>query len=319
MNFRGLLWTLSLLAGFIVGGCAQDAQPAYRNPKLTGEERAADLVKRMTLEEKVDQLAGGRRRGRNGNDPEEQQIFQELGQLYRENSQVSSHDAAQLRNKAQHFLREKTRLGIPAIFQGEALHGFMAYGSTSFPQALGLASTWDPELVQQAFTAAADEMGSAGVNQAFTPVLDLGRDPRWGRTEETYGEDPYLVARMGVAAITGLQGNTWEIDRHHVLATMKHFAAHGQPESGTNTAPVNISERELRETFLVPFEAGVEQAHAGSVMASYNEIDGIPSHVNLWLLDKVLRQEWGFRGYVTSDGGGLQMLVETHHVAADFC
>jgi beta-glucosidase len=276
MNFRGLFLTLSLLTGFIVGSSAQDAQPAYRNPKLTGKERAADLVKRMSLEEKVDQLAGGRRRARNSNDPEEQQIFQALGQLYRENSQVSPHDAAQLRNRAQHFLMEKTRLGIPQIFQGEALHGFMAYGSTSFPQVLGLASTWDPDLVQQAFTAAADEMTSVGVNQAFTPVLDLGRDPRWGRTEETYGEDPYLVARMGVAAITGLQGKTWEIDRHHVLATMKHFAAHGQPESGTNTAPVNISERELRETFLIPFQAGVEEAQAGSVMASYNEIDGIP-------------------------------------------
>ena len=318
MNFRGLAWTLSLLTGFIVGCCAQDAQPAYRNPQLAAQERAADLVKRMSLEEKVDQLAGGRRRGRTSNDAEEQQIFQELAQLYRENSEVSPHDAAQLRNKAQRFLMEKTHLGIPAIFQGEALHGFMAYGSTSFPQVLGLASTWDPDLVRQAFTAAADEMASAGVNQAFTPVLDLARDPRWGRTEETYGEDPYLAARMGVAAITGLQGKTWEIDRHHVLATMKHFAAHGQPESGTNAAPVNVSERELRETFLVPFQAGVEEAHVGSVMASYNEIDGIPSHVNRWLLDKVLRREWGFRGYVTSDGGGLQMLVETHHVAADF-
>jgi beta-glucosidase len=149
-------------------------------------------------------------------------------------------------------------------------------------------------------------------------VLDLSRDPRWGRTEETYGEDPYLVARMGVAAINGLQGPTWMIDRHHVMATMKHFAAHGQPESGTNTAPTNFSERDLRETFLVPFRAAVQEAHVGSVMASYNEIDGIPNHVNRWLLEKVLREEWGFRGYVTSDGNGLQMLVDTHHVAADF-
>ena len=216
------------------------------------------------------------------------------------------------------YLVDKTRLGIPGLFQGEALHGFMAYGSTSFPQVLGLASTWDPELVQQAFNAAADEMASSGVNTAFTPVLDLARDPRWGRTEETYGEDPYLVARMGVAAINGLQGTSWTIDRHHVMATMKHFAAHGQPESGTNTAPANFSESDLRETFLVPFRAAVQEAHVGSVMASYNEIDGIPNHVNRWLLDRVLRQEWGFRGYVTSDGGGLQMLVETHHVAADF-
>jgi len=270
----------------------------------------------MTLEEKVEQLGAARRRAHDSS-AEEKQIFEDLGRLYREDSQVSPHEAAELRNRAQHFLVEKTRLGIPAIFQGEALHGFMAHGSTSFPQVLGLASTWDPELVRQAFTVAADEMSASGVNQAFTPVLDLARDPRWGRTEETYGEDPYLVARMGVAAITGLQGLNWNIDRHHVVATMKHFAAHGQPESGTNTAPANFSERELRETFLVPFEAAVKEAHVGSVMASYNEIDGIPAHVNPWLLDKVLRQEWGFRGYVTSDGDGLQMLVNTHHVAAD--
>ena len=300
-------------------GFSQEPQPAYRDPSLPAEIRAADLVKRMTLEEKVDQLAGGRRRARaTSENPEEKQAFEAFGKLYREDSQVNAHDAAEARNKAQHYLVEKTRLGIPGLFQGEALHGFMAYGSTSFPQVLGLASTWDPELVQQAFTAAADEMASSGVNTAFTPVLDLARDPRWGRTEETYGEDPYLVARMGVAAINGLQGTSWAIDRHHVMATMKHFAAHGQPESGTNTAPANFSERDLRETFLVPFRAAVQEAHVGSAMASYNEIDGIPNHANRWLLDRVLRQEWGFRGYVTSDANGLQMLVDTHHVAADF-
>jgi beta-glucosidase len=248
MSFRPVLLLLivPLMAGSI--SSAQETQPAYRNPKLTVEERAADLLQRMTLEEKVDQLAFARRYAQASN-PEEKQIFDELSKLWHEDAELSPHDAAQIRNKAQHFLVEKTRLGIPALFQGEALHGYMAYGSTSFPQVLGLASTWDPELVQQAFTAAADEMASSGTNQAFTPVLDLGRDPRWGRTEETYGEDPYLVSRMGVAAINGLQGPSWMIDRHHVLATMKHFAAHGQPESGTNTAPVNLSERELRETF----------------------------------------------------------------------
>ena len=316
------LWQ-NLLRFVLIGlllplGFSQETQPAYRNPNLPAEERAADLVKRMTLEEKVDQIAGGRRRARTSENPEEKEAFEALGKLYREDSQASPHDAAEARNKAQHFLVEKTRLGIPTIFMGEALHGFMAYGSTSFPQVLGLASTWDPELVQQAFNVAADEMAASGVRQAFTPVLDLARDPRWGRTEETYGEDPYLVARMGVAAINGLQGTSWIIDRHHVMATMKHFAAHGQPESGTNTAPANFSERDLRETFLVPFRAAVQEAHVGSAMASYNEIDAVPNHINRWLLDRVLRQEWGFRGYVTSDGNGLQMLVETHHVAADF-
>ena len=318
MHLRHSVLSFAFVGLFFSGGFSQEAKPAYRDPNLPDEQRAADLVKRMTLEEKVDQLAGGRRRTLTAESPEAKEIFDGLRKLFREDSQVTAHDAAEARNKAQHYLMEKTRLGIPAIFQGEALHGFMAYGSTSFPQVLGLASTWDPELVQQAFQSAGDEMASSGVNQAFTPVLDLSRDPRWGRTEETYGEDPYLVAHMGVAAINGLQGTLWKIDRHHVLATAKHFAAHGQPESGTNTAPANFSQRDLRETFLVPFRAAVQQAHVGSVMASYNEIDGIPNHINRWLLDRVLRQEWGFRGYVTSDGNGLQMLVETHHVAADF-
>ena len=295
----------------------QDSVPAYRNPKLPIPDRVADLLQRMTLEEKIDQLAGGRRRMMTSQDPEGQAIFQKFRELFRNESQISARDAAVLRNQAQKYMLEKTRLGIPMLFMGEALHGYMAYGSTSFPQVLGLASTWDPELVQQVFTAAGDEMASAGTHQAFTPVLDLARDPRWGRTEETYGEDPYLVSRMAVAAVNGLQGTSWSIDRHHVIATAKHFAVHGQPEGGTNTAPGNYSERIIRESFLVPFQAAVEQAHAGSVMASYNEIDGIPSHINHWLLDRVLRQEWGFQGYVTSDGNGLQMLVETHHVAAD--
>src|SRR6202020_2176548 len=131
------------------------------------------------------------------------------------------------------------------------------------------------------------------------------------------GEDPFLASRLGVAAITGLQGDSFMIGRHHVLATAKHFAVHGQPEGGTNTAPGNYSERILRENFLVPFQAAVQEAKVGSVMASYNEIDGVPSHVNPWLLNRVLRQAWGFRGYVTSDGDGLQMLIQTHHVAGN--
>ena len=277
-----------------------------------------DLLKRMTLEEKVDQLSSWRRSAMSTDNAEAQQIVEKIQKLSEPGSQVGPRDTAVLRNEAQKFLVERTRLGIPALFQGEALHGFMSNGSTSFPQVLGLASTWDPELVERVFSAAADEMAAAGVRQAFTPVLDLARDPRWGRTEETYGEDPFLVSRMGVAAIRGLQGTSFVIDRHHVLATAKHFAAHGQPEGGRNTAPANYSERILRESFFMPFQAAVEEAHVASVMASYNEIDGIPSHINHWLLDRVLRQEWRFQGYVTSDGGGLQMLVNTHHVAADY-
>lgn len=300
---------------------AQVETPPYKNPQLAIEDRVADLLARMTLEEKVDQITGGHHENTGVLDTSGQfsgkTVDELMGSLYRTESRITPRERAIIHNAVQRYLREKTRLGIPTIFFGEALHGAMAYRSTSFPQALGLASTWDPALVKEVFTAAADEMASAGHNQAFTPVLDLARDPRWGRTEETYGEDPYLASRIGVAAIEGLQGPTYLIDRHHVMATAKHFAAHGQPESGTNTAPTNYSERVLRESFLVPFEAAIKEARAGSVMASYNEIDGIPSHVNPWLLDRVLRQEWGFRGYVTSDGNGLQMLYNVHKVAAD--
>ena len=298
-----------------------DNTPKYKNPSLPIDDRVADLLSRMTLEEKIAQIAPPADRATHVVDPTGTFTDESAGAMmnrwYDPDLIFPARKAAILRNGVQRYLKEKTRLGIPELFMGEALHGFMEYGSTSFPQALSLACTWDPDIVHQVFTAAGDEAASAGVGQVFTPVLDIARDPRWGRTEETYGEDPFLAARMGVAAITGLQGDSFLINRHHVAATAKHFAVHGQPEGGTNTAPGNYSERIIRENFLVPFQAAIQEAHAASVMASYNEIDGVPSHINHWLLDKVLRQEWGFSGYITSDGNGLQMLTETHHIAAN--
>jgi beta-glucosidase len=183
----------------------------------------------------------------------------------------------------------------------------MGVGSTSFPQPIALASSWDLDLIRQVFTAAALETRARGSHQVLGPNLDLGRDPRWGRTEETYGEDPYLVSRMGVALIKAIQENG-------VLATAKHFAAHGQPEGGTNVGPANFSERVLRETFMPSFEAAVKEAGVASVMASYNEIDGVPSHMNSWLLDKVLRQEWGFKGHIVADYYAIAQLMELHRV-----
>ena len=299
----------------------QQSIPPYKNSKLSIEDRVADLLPRLTLEEKVGQITGGRQGDQGLVDTTGKLPYKTVEELYKEmyklDTKMTAQERARAHNALQRYQMERTKLGIPRLFFGEALHGFMAYGSTSFPQAIGLASTWDPALVKKVFGATADEMSASGVNQAFTPVLDLARDPRWGRTEETYGEDPYLGSRIGVAAIEGLQGDEFLIDRHHVMATAKHFTAHGQPESGTNTAPANFSERVLRESYLFAFEAAIREGRAGSVMASYNEIDGVPSHVNHWLLDKVLRQEWGFPGYVTSDGDGLQMLYLVHGVAAD--
>jgi len=313
---------LSCLGTLLLASMAAQAEekPAYKDSRLPIEQRVADLLSRMTLEEKCAELAPSYPTDiidTTGTYTKDTGL-KALRRMYNDEANMTSHDGAILRNAVQRWRIEKTRLGIPEIFMGEALHGFMSYGATSFPQALALASTWDPAQVKEVFTAAADEMASAGVEQAFTPVLDLARDPRWGRTEETYGEDPYLGSRIGVAAVEGLQGPNYLIDRHHVVSTAKHFTAHGQPEGGTNTAPANYSVRELREDYMYAFQAAIEEAHAGSVMASYNEIDGIPSHVNKWLLNDVLRREWGFRGYVTSDGDGLQMLMETHHVAATY-
>jgi beta-glucosidase len=299
--------------------------PDYKNPALPVDRRVADLLGRMTLDEKIAQISGFGHPSTDYLDAsghfdpaKAEPLFRNgLGQTGRIGLHRTPRNSAEIYNAIQHYLLEHTRLGIPALFSDEALHGFMQDGSTSFPQALGLASTWDPDLVHQVFTAAADEGRSRGGTYVFTPVLDLAREPRWGRTEETYGEDPYLISRMGVAAITGLQGPGPNIDKHHLLATAKHFAAHGQPEGGTNAAPANYSERELRNNFLRPFQAAIMEAGAGSVMASYNEIDGVPAHINHWLLDTILRQEWGFPGIITSDGGGLQDLLQNHHVAAD--
>ena len=176
-----------------------------------------------------------------------------------------------------------------------------ASASTSFPQPIGLAATFNPALVEALYTMTAEETRLRGAHQALTPVVDVARDPRWGRVEETFGEDPYLVAQLGMAAVRGFQGDGAFKDKTRLIATLKHFAAHGQPESGINCAPANYSVRLLRETFLYPFKEAIQKAGAISVMASYNEIDGVPSHANKWLLRDVLRKEWGFKGYVVSD------------------
>ncbi len=298
--------------------------PIYRDPGRAIAERVADLIARMTLEEKVAQLHGpgapmALEDEQGGFSVEAARRNCPHGVAYVGGTRNRSpRRAAEFMNTLQRFLREETRLGIPALSIGEALHGFMAPGSTSFPQAIALASTWDPGLVENVLAVAAAEMRVRGTHLALTPVLDLARDPRWGRTEETYGEDPYLAAVLGVAAVRGLQGRGPAIDRWHVLATAKHFAVHGQPEGGTNVAPGNYAERVIREQFLRPFQAAVQEAGVACVMASYNEVNGIPAHINRWLLRDILRREWGFRGIVISDGQGVNDLVRLHHVAETY-
>ena len=311
----------------------QAPTPPYRDQARSIDERVADLLGRMTIEEKVAQLegiwqkkpaiqdAGGRF------DPAKAKTLLEhgIGEVSRPsetnapagtNPVRTAREHAEYVNAIQRWLTTSTRLGIPALFHDEALHGFVAPGATHFPVPIGLASTWDPSLVERVMSVAAREARARGTQHVLSPVVDLGRDPRWGRIEETYGEDPYLVSRLGVAAVLGYQGHTLPLAPDKVFATLKHFAGHGSHEGGINTAPALVPERLLRSELFVPFEAGV-RAGAYMVMPSYNEVDGIPSHVNAWLLEDVLRREWGFRGVVVSDYFAIEQLVSRHHVAHD--
>jgi len=295
---------------------AKHARPLpYRDPRLSAAKRVEDLLSRMTLEEKAAQMLCVWRNkadtlvDADGNFDlaKAKKAFADgrgLGQVGRPSDAGKGKDArgmAELTNAIQKFFVENSRLGIPVFFHEECLHGHAAIGGTSFPQPIALAGTFNPELAEKIFTAVAEEARSRGAHEALAPVVDVARDARWGRFEETFGEDPFLVSRMGAAAVRGFQGDASFKDKKRVMATLKHFAGHGQPESGMNCAPANISERVLRETFLYPFKYALKEAGAITVMASYNEIDGIPSHANRWLLRDVLRKEWGFRGFVVGD------------------
>ncbi|WP_416879159.1 glycoside hydrolase family 3 N-terminal domain-containing protein [Litorimonas sp.] len=223
-------------------------------------------------------------------------------------------NTANLINTIQKWQIEETRLGIPILFHEEGLHGFQGYQATSFPQSIALAATFDTDLVEEVYSVTAREIRVRGAHHVLSPVVDIALDPRWGRIEETYGEDPYLVSRMGVAAVKGFQGDSFPITDDKVVATLKHMTGHGQPEGGMNVGPSQVSDRELYERFFPPFEAAVKEANAASVMASYNEIDGIPSHANSWLLNDVLRGEWGFDGAVVADYFAINELQGRHKI-----
>ena len=318
------LVTVALFAGTASAQVRQDRAP-YLDPSLPIERRVDDLLGRMTLEEKVGQMLclwQGKRAitDRDGRfDPARAPKWFRIGvgRIERPGEGHGARAEAEFTNAIQRWVKDSTRLGIPVLFHEEALHGLEAEQATSFPQAIALASTWNPELVERVFAAAAAEARARGVHQVLAPVVDVARDPRWGRIEETYGEDPYLAARMGVAAVRGFQGTEARIGPSHVLATLKHMTGHGQPESGTNVGPAPYGERTLRDVFLYPFEVAIREAGARSVMPSYNEVDGIPSHANRWLLRDVLRGEWRFDGVIVSDWFAISQLADLHHVAAD--
>jgi beta-glucosidase len=289
--------------------------PAYKNPSLPSARRVRDLLSRMTLEEKAAQMlcVWQEKAQKLVNEKGDfdlakaKKAFRDkrgLGQVGRPSDAGGGKKAramAELTNAIQKFFLENSRLGIPVMFHEECLHGHAAPDGTSFPQPIALGATFNPDLVEQLFTMTALEARLRGAHHALTPVVDVAREPRWGRVEETYGEDPYLVSRLGIAAVRGFQGDRNFRDKKHILATLKHFVGHGQPESGMNCAPANVSERVLRETFLYTFKEALREAEAVTIMASYNEVDGVPSHANKWLLKNVLRKEMGFRGFIVSD------------------
>ena len=285
------------------------------------EERGRDLLSRMTLDEKLAQLGGvwafelledmgfSEEKARS-------LIGKGIGQITRLAGATSLEPAAsaELANRIQAFLVENTRLGIPAIVHEECCSGYMARGATCFPQIIGVASTWEPELVEEMTSAIRIQMRAVGAHQGLAPVLDVTRDPRWGRVEETFGEDPYLVSRMGVSYVKGLQGRDL---RRGVMATGKHFVAYGLSEGGKNCAPVHLAPRELHEVFLAPFAAAIKEAHLASIMNAYHELDGTPCGSSRELLTEILRNQLRFDGIVVSDYFAINMLFNFHHVAQD--
>ena len=300
------------------------APPLYKQAGAPVEKRIDDLMRRMTLEEKVRQLdmySGATELMSKHSDSThaapDAVFLPGKAQLLWGNLGVGAiHDlnpTPEQANAIQEWVISHNRLGIPALFIEEGLHGFDT--GTVFPAPIGLAATWNPEIARQTGAGIAAEARATGVDMVLAPVLDLARDPRWGRVEEDFGEDPYLTGQLGLAWVEGAQGKSLSSD-DAVVAEPKHFVGHGSPAGGTNTSPVHIGERELRTIMLKSFEPAIRQGHAMGVMAAYHEIDGIPMTDDPYIFKEILRREWGFQGFVLSDLGAIRRLYTAHHVAA---
>ena len=307
---------------------AQSKEKPYLDPALSVEQRVADLLSRMTPEEKVDQLGSYIQFSTWDDWPEFNRLSPEkraekvkaipvasvvgigMGQISVFLREMLPLDAAKKANEIQEYARQHTRLGIPPILHDEGLHGLIGNDSTSFPQAIAMASSWDPQLLEEVAGAIGREACTRGIRQLLSPTINIARDPRCGRTEETYGEDTFLTSRMVVAFVRGLQGQG-------VVATPKHFAANFVGDGGRDSYAIHISERLLREVYLPAFEAAIREGGALSIMAAYNSLDGLPCSCNPWLLTDLLRGEWGFEGFVVSDYDSVIHILEKHAVAAD--
>lgn len=324
MNLRIAFLGLAIAAASFWGLSAQT--PLYKNPSASPEERTEDLISRMTLEEKVAQLTGiwNTRMtlytdGQLDWDKFDERFKNGIGQWARMSEDKSSYasmlnsytarESAELYNTVQRRLIENTRLGIPMMVHEEGLHGHQSFGSTHFPIPLGLASSWDEDLFGEVYTIVAREIRAKGGHEVLAPVVDVTRDPRWGRTEETMGEDPYLNGRLGVAQVKAYQGTPdpeGRIDSEHVGATLKHFGVHGQSEGGSNTGPSFVDEIYAFETFFRPFKMCIEEANPYNIMISYNEIWGKTAHSSRKLVTQYLREKLGFKGLIVSDYGGAE-------------
>lgn len=308
MNYSNLFTPLAVVLCLAVPALAQipaaKAIPAYRNPALTVEDRVADLLGRMTLEEKVGQLMMWDARS------------EDLSFINTRQPGSILHILGAKVNRAMD-LAAQNRLGIPLLVGEDGIHGHSFWkGSTIFPTELALAASWNPELLEQVGRVTAEEMAPTGIHWTFSPVLCLTRDLRWGRTGETFGEDPYLIGEFGAALIRGYQGKGPD-DPAGVLATAKHYAGYSETQGGRDASEADISRRKLRSYFLPPFERAA-RAGAMTFMTGYQSMDGVPSTVNHWLLTDVLKNEWGFRGVLVTDWDNVGRLVYEQKVAATY-
>lgn len=288
--------------------------PVYKDASKPVESRVKDLLRRMTLREKIAQMQDLSFADIYASDTLDrgkmEKFLDGMSRGCMEGMGLTAEQYARDINRVQRYLVEKTRLGIPMLATSEALHGCVHAGATVYPQAIALGSTFNPSLINKMTRAITPELKVQGIKQVLSPDLDLARELRWGRVEETYGEDPYLVSRMGVAYVKGFTEN-------NIICTPKHFAAHGSPRGGLNLSSVAGGERELRSLYLRPFEAVIKEAHPLSIMNAYSSYDGIPMAASHHLLTEILRNEFGFKGYVYSDWGAVEMLYSFQHTAKD--
>ena len=316
MNLRYIFFLLI----FVSNLCFSQVLP-YKNSNLPTEERVNDLLSRMTMEEKFWQLfmipgdlSEGKEKYKNGIFGLQVSTKGSSGgaaeQLLNYGNSGSAESVAEKINNIQKYFIEETRLGIPLIVFDEALHGLVRDGATAFPQAIGLAATWNTELMKEVAHAIAMEVKSRGIRQILSPVLNIARDVRWGRTEETYGEDPFLTTQMGISFIS-------EFEKLGVIMTPKHFVAN-VGDGGRDSYPIHFNERLLEEIYFPAFKAAFQKANALSVMTSYNSLDGSPCTANNWLLNKKLKDEWGFKGFVISDAGATGGANVLHFTTKDY-